>query len=139
MQIIRCVLSGSYRRDFATLERDYRELVAAGCQILSPHRLTFLDRSAEFVKDVAETPLDPHEIERHHLLALRQSDLVWLHCPDGYVGVSAAMEVGYALALNVPIFSKLLPQDPVFSQLVTVVPSVFMALESLRNNQLVSE
>lgn len=132
MQVIRCALSGSYRRDFRTLERDYRELVANGCQILSPHRLDIVNPEEAFVKDGAEVDLSAYEIERHHLLALRQADFLWLHCPNGYIGVSGAMEVGYALALGIPIFAKVQPNEVVFERQITIVPSVFMAIEMLR-------
>lgn len=68
--IVRCVLSGSYHRDFETLQRLYRELATMGCQILSPHRLDLIDSHADFVRDIAEKNLSTTEIERHHLTAL---------------------------------------------------------------------
>lgn len=136
MQIIRCVLSGSYRRDFQALERDYRELIVSGCQVLSPHRLNFPSPQEEFIKDAAEVEMAAPEIEKHHLLSIRQSDFVWLHCPSGYLGVSAAMEVGYASALGIPIFCKVQPREVIFEQLVLVVPSVFMAIEALKDSSI---
>jgi hypothetical protein len=132
MRVVRCVLSGSFRRDFANLERDYHELVLAGCQVLSPHRLDFADPEAAFVKDRAEADLSPAEIEKHHLLAVRQADFVWLHCPEGYIGPSAALEIGYAMSERKPIFSKTAPSEPGLQPFVTVVPSVFMALQELQ-------
>ncbi|HSX30869.1 MAG TPA: hypothetical protein VLE99_03040 [Candidatus Saccharimonadales bacterium] len=131
MPITRCVLSGSYRRDPDGLQREYRELVTAGCQVLSPHRLQLIDPQADFVKDEAEAGMSEEQLEAHHLLALRQSDFMWLHAPAGHIGPSAALEVGYALACQKPIFSKHAPEEAVFRSFVTVVPSVFMALEAL--------
>lgn len=129
MRITRCVLSGSYRREPVALEREYRELVAHGCQVLSPHRLNFTNQQDAFVKDEGETLMSADEIERHHLLSLRQADFLWLHCPNGYIGVSTAMEIGYALSLQLPVFCKTKPQEAVFSQFITIVPSVCMAIE----------
>jgi len=131
MSVVRCVLSGSFRRDFDNLERDYRELVATGCQVLSPHRLQLVDSTARFVKDMAEAELSDAEIERHHLIALSQADFVWLHCPGGHIGPSAALEIGYALAQRKPIFAKTIAEEVVFRSYITIVPSVFMALEAL--------
>lgn len=131
MQVIRCVLSGSYRRDYVMLERDYRELIMCGCQVLSPHRLDFENNDDSFVKDVSESDISIENIEMHHLLSIKQSDFVWLHCPEGYLGLSAAMEIGYASALNTPVFCKTKPREKVFESFVTVVDSVFMAIESL--------
>jgi nucleoside 2-deoxyribosyltransferase len=133
MKIMRCVLSGSFRRDTQGLVRDYQELAMAGCQILSPHRLAFIDPAAAFVKDEAEAELSPSEIEQHHLLALKQSDFVWLHCPEGYLGPSAAFEIGYARSLGKPVYAKAAPTEPGLADFVTVVPSVFMALMQLQS------
>lgn len=131
MVVVRCVLSGSFRRSTEELEREYQELALAGCQILSPHRLDFVDVNTDFVKDAAEETLSVQEIEQHHLLALRQADFVWLHCPAGYVGPSAAFELGYALAHGKPVFGKTVPEEEVFRSYVQAVPSVFMVLQKL--------
>jgi len=129
--VLRCVLSGSYHRDFETLKRLYRELATNGVQILSPHRLDLIDDQTEFVRDIAEKNLSVMEIEKHHLTALYQSDFMWLHCPDGYVGTSAAFEMGVAFSRNIPIYSNEKPTDEMLSSFVHVVSSVFMAMEKI--------
>ncbi|MBI3494971.1 hypothetical protein HY004_03250 [Candidatus Saccharibacteria bacterium] len=129
--VLRCVLSGSYHRDFETLQRLYRELASNGVQILSPHRLDLIDNQTEFVRDIAEKNLSVMEIERHHLTALYQSDFMWLHCPNGYVGTSAAFEMGVAFSRRIPIYSNEKPADNVLAGFVHVVPSVFMAMENI--------
>ena len=121
----RTVLIGSYSRDASSLARCYDELVATGCQVLSPHTLDF-DQS-EFVRTAAESTLSPLELENYHLLCIRQADFVWLHAPDGYVGISGAFEIGYALALNRPIFSRTTPTDVMLRQYVQLTSSVFEA------------
>src|SRR5690348_10365321 len=97
--IARVVISGTFRRDRPGLNRLYNELVTTGCQVISPRRLEFDE--AEFVRDTAEHRLDAKTIEDTHLVALEQSDMMWLHAPNGYVGVSGALEVGYALAKGI--------------------------------------
>lgn len=129
--ILRATLSGSFHRDSDGLEREYRELARNQCQILSPRRLDFMDSSALFVKHVAEREESVGTIERHHLQAISQSDFLWLHAPDGYVGLSAAMEIGYAHGQQIPIFSSADIQDVMIKQFVTKVPSVFAAIERL--------
>lgn len=126
--VIRCVLSGSYRQDTEELRRIYLELIACGCQVLSPHRMDFIDSEATFVKDMAERNLSEVEIENHHLLAISQADFVWLHAPEGYVGASGAFEVGYAYARAIPVFSRNSANDKMLSSYVTVVPGVFDAI-----------
>lgn len=126
--IRRCVLSGSYHRDRAGLERAYLELVTSGCQVLSPHRLDFDSETTGFVRDSAEHNLGEREIELHHLTAIRQSHFVWLHVANGHVGTSASFEIGYAHALSIPVFATESPSDLMLRQFVRIVPSVFAAL-----------
>ena len=122
----RAVLCGSYKRDREGLWRAYDELVTTGCQVLSPRRMWFDD--AAFVRDTAEQGISPQVIETWHLSAIRQADFVMLHAPKGYVGLSAAMEIGFATAQKCPVFSRTAPQDIALRGLVKVVPSVYDVL-----------
>lgn len=123
----RAVLCGSYTRDRAGLFRVYDELVVTGCQVLSPRRMQF-DDDAAFVRDAAEQGISSRAIEAWHLSAIRQANFVMLHAPDGYVGLSAAMEIGFATAQKCPVFSRTAPQDITLRGLVKVVPSVYDVL-----------
>ncbi len=125
----RAVLCGSYTRDREGLFRAYDELVVTGCQVLSPRRIQF-DDDPVFVRNAAEQGMSPLEIEKGHLSAIRQANFVMLHAPDGYVGLSAAMEIGFATAQECPVFSRTAPQDIALRGLVKVVPSVYDALQA---------
>lgn len=125
--IYRVVISGTFRRDRAGLERLYRELVSTGCQVISPRRLDFDDE--EFVRDTAEQHLSIKTIQDNHLVALTQADMMWLHAPKGYIGTSGAFEVGYALAKGIPVFAREQPGDHTIREYVTVCPSVYAAKE----------
>ena len=122
------MLCGSYKRDREGLLRAYDELVVTGCQVLSPRRMQFDD--AEFVRETAEQDIPPQTVEAWHLSAIRQANFVMLHAPDGYVGLSAAMEIGFATAQDCPVFSRTAPQDIALRGLVKVVPSVYDALQA---------
>ena len=122
----RAVLCGSYKRDREGLFRAYDELVVTGCQVLSPRRMQF--DNAAFVRDTAEQGISSRAIEAWHLSAIRQANFVMLHAPDGYVGLSAAMEIGFATAQGCPVFSRTAPQDIALRGLVKVVPSVYDVL-----------
>jgi len=98
----RAVLCGSYTRDRAGLFRVYDELVTTGCQVLSPRRMQF--DNAAFVRDTAEQGISSRAIEDWHLSAICKADFVMIYAPDGYVGLSAAMEIGFATAQNVQFF-----------------------------------
>lgn len=125
----RAVLCGSYTRDREGLFRAYDELVVTGCQVLSPRRIQF-DDDPVFVRNAAEQGMSPLEIEKEHLLAICQADFVMIYAPDGYVGLSAAMEIGFATAQECPVFSRTAPQDIALRGLVKVVPSVYDALQA---------
>ena len=129
--IISCAISGSFHRSPEQLLSAYHELNMIGCQILSPHRLDFLDNSAEFVVEKHESELSIKEIQDHHLLAIRQVNFLWLHLPDGYVGTSTSFEIGYALACRVPMFSNTAPNEEMLSHYITIVPSAYSAIEQL--------
>lgn len=124
----RAVLCGSYTRDREGLFRAYDELVVTGCQVLSPQRMQFDD--APFVRDTAEQGTPPQVIEACHLSAICKADFVMIYAPDGYVGLSAAMEIGFATAQECPVFSRTAPQDIALRGLVKVVPSVYDALRA---------
>jgi nucleoside 2-deoxyribosyltransferase len=130
--IFRCTLSGSYRKDYDGLQSAYHELATNGCQILSPNRLDFNSNETLFVRDAAEEYLTEEFIERHHLLAISQSDFLWLHTPNGYIGSSTAFEIGYAVSHGIPVFSSVAPTEKVFESFIQVVPSVYSVINSLR-------
>lgn len=60
------------------------------------------------------------EIENSHLDAIRNSDFVWIESSDGYIGNSACLEIGYANALGIPVFSKTHITDVTIGEYVEV-------------------
>lgn len=114
----RAVLSGSYRRDPDSLRAAYDQLRSEGCVVTSPISVDFVKEVDGFVvseKELAESPAD---IEARHIAALRAADFVWLHAPDGYVGPSAALEIGVAHAIGVPVYAAVAPADSNLAQFV---------------------
>lgn len=129
--MIKVVICGSYHTDSEGLKRIFRELESHGCRILSPISLDFTSTSEAVVKTAHEDELSIDELEKFHLRALRDADIVWLHTPSGHVGVSGSFELGFATALNIPVFSTEGPRDEMLQTRVTVVDSVFSALDQL--------
>lgn len=127
----RVVICGTYHQDIPFLTRIFRELETTGCRILSPLSLDFVDATQAIVRAPNDYDLSVAELEKYHLRCLRDADFVWLHCPNGYVGVSAAYELGYAGSLHKPIFCFNVPQDDMLAARITVVASVFEALQQL--------
>lgn len=48
----------------------------------------------------------PKEVENRFLTAVRRSNFLYLYNPYQYLGLSAAMEVGFALGCSVPVFAR---------------------------------
>lgn len=128
--VVRAVLSGSFSKDREGLQRAYDELVTCGCQVLSPHRLDF-DDDVVFIRDRAEQGMSAESLERHHLVSIKQADFLWVHAPEGSVGVSTAFEIGYAMASKIPIFSNQEVAEPNLTPFVQPVASVYAALSIL--------
>lgn len=117
------VLSGSYRKGFETLKRAYEEFRDLGCKILSPSNVSIVSEHDGFVYMQGEETETPENIEDKHLAAIQKANFVWLHAPDGYVGPTAALEVGFASAAGVPIYAQEAPSDKVMQSFVRVVES----------------
>lgn len=117
------VLSGSFRKDLPGLRQDFDELRDLGFRILSPHNTNAVSEEDGFVFMQGEEAATPEAIEWRHLDAIRRSSFVWLHAPEGYVGPSAALEVGFARACGIPVYSRSAPNELVLQQMVRIVTS----------------
>lgn len=111
---------GTFHRDRDGLRGAVVEL-RERFHVLSPASLDFVDANAPFVRLPSELADTENQIERRHLQAMREADLIWLHAPGGYVGTSGAMELGHATALGIPVFAATLPSDPALAASVVQV------------------
>lgn len=117
------VISGTYRKDNEGLKRAYEELRDLGCRVLSPTSVSIVSERDGFVYMEGEQTELPENIELRHLSAIQEAQFMWLHAPDGYVGLSAALEVGFAHAIGVPIYSTSIVTDPILASFVRQVES----------------
>ncbi len=93
-------LSGSYRKhlDYIIDIKTYVEKL--GMTVLSPVLTSPKNPGETFVIFHGEEGLSPLALERKQLVAIKHSDALIVCCPGGYVGASALIEIGYALAHN---------------------------------------
>lgn len=131
---LNAVICGSFRRDPGLLRSEFRELEGAGCTVLSPRDLDFIAEIDGFVFGQGDVGRSTAEIEQTHLRSMEEADFVWLHCPGGYVGTSATMELGFAQALGLRVFGKELPEDVTLADLVIECETPATAVASLRGN-----
>jgi hypothetical protein len=88
------------------------ELCSLGITCLSPSPFEFRDkeRPSEFVKEwfalTKEEQLKAsRDAESRFLGKIDKSDFVYIVNPDGYIGASVTLEIGYAFAKSKPIFA----------------------------------
>jgi len=116
------VLCGSYQKGIPSLVQAYEKLSAGGMRVLSPAGLDFVAQIDGFVLNQDEDEIPPEAIEMLPLNCIRAADLVWLHAPDGYVGLNGALEIGFASAAGVPVYAEEMPSDIALRSLVTISP-----------------
>ena len=115
--LLTCTISGSFRRFLPQIGAKVKECAEQEVVVLSPRSSETTGEEAGFILLKGDRG-EPKEIESPHLQAIRKSDFLYVVDPGGYIGPSATMEVGYALALSVPIFSLEPPTEPVLAMFV---------------------
>jgi NTP pyrophosphatase (non-canonical NTP hydrolase) len=100
-----CTISGSFRRFMPEIQLAMAELRQNDVKVLSPAEGPPMYETNGFVVLEGDRGV-PQEIEERHLDAVRRSDFVYVVNPSGYIGPSATLEIGYAFALGIPVFSS---------------------------------
>ena len=56
----------------------------------------------------------PKQLQEKNFAAITRSSFVLVVDPDGYVGSSTAMEIGFSIAKGIPVFCTDKPKDYIF-------------------------
>lgn len=131
VHMLTATVSGSFHRHMHAITGAVQELASLGVRVLSPADPRVVAAQGEFLFVASDRVRSVRLVQDRHLEAIRAASFLWLVCPDGYVGQSASMEVGFAAAVGVPIFSTRLPADLTLREYVTVVPKVSDALREI--------
>lgn len=104
-------ISGSFRKhiDYILSYRD--KLENAGAEVLSPRFSEVKNPGEEFVTFEGEEGKSPLELERFHLNAIEEADVLLVCDPNGYVGASAMLEIGYANAVGKRVVFTEVPDE----------------------------
>ena len=105
------VISGSFRKHLEGINAVGKAFAAAGIEVLSPKISNVINPGHEFAILESDDTHDPKTLEQRHLDAITKCDALYVFDPEGYLGLSATLEVGWALALGKPIFCKEVAQD----------------------------
>lgn len=104
-------LSGSFRKHLDYILKVRKALVENGVEVLSPRFTEPKNPGEEFVVFSGEEGMKPLELERHHLDSIEKCDALIICDPEGYVGASALIEIGYAQALGKKIVFAEKPEE----------------------------
>jgi len=125
-------VSGSFRRAMSAVQEAVYALTDAGVRVLSPADPRVVAALDDFLFVASDRLRAVKPVQSRHLSAIAASDFLWLVTPDGYVGLSAAMEIGYAVASDTPIYASETPSDLTLKQYVRVVPSFADAISDVK-------
>jgi hypothetical protein len=130
---MRATVSGSFHRAMAAIEEAVYALTDSGVQVLSPADPRVVDQFGDFLYVASDRVRAIKLVQSRHLSAIEASDFVWLVAPEGYIGQSAAMEIGYAVAKGTPVFASEVPVDLTLRQYVMTLPSPREALRRIED------
>ena len=121
-------VSGSFHRHMEAITAAVHELASLSIRVLSPADPRVVAHQGEFLFVASDPVRSVRLVQDRHLESIRAADFLWLVCPDGYVGQSASMEVGFAAAIGIPIFATRAPSDLTLREYVGIVPTLSDAL-----------
>jgi hypothetical protein len=128
---MRASVSGSFHRHMDAITSAVHQLASLCIHVLSPADPRVVAQQGEFLFVASDRVRSVRLVQDRHLESIRAADFLWLVCPDGYVGSSASMEVGYAAAVGVPIFGAHAPTDLTLREYVSVVPKLSEAVRKV--------
>jgi hypothetical protein len=107
------------------------ELAALSVRVLSPADPRVVAMQGEFLFVASDRVRSVRLVQDRHLDSIRAANFLWLVCPDGYVGQSASMEIGFAAGAGVPIFATRPPADLTLREYVGIVPTLAEAVRTV--------
>ena len=127
--MLKATVSGSFHRHMPAIVAAVGELWARHVDVLSPADPRVVDFKGEFLFVASDKLRSIKLVQDRHFAAIRQSDFLWVVCPDGYTGPSSCLEIGYAFRAGVPVYSERLPLDITVQYYVEKVPSIGAVVE----------
>ena len=105
------VISDSFRRYFDGISETVGTFESLGIDVLSPKASKMINPGEGFAVLETDDTSDPRTLEQRHLDTITAADALYLYNPEGYIGDSSKMELGWAIALGKPVFCKELVAD----------------------------
>src|SRR5229473_1859497 len=109
--MLAATVSGSFHRHMERITAAVHELAALSIRVLSPADPRVVAKQGEFLFVASDRVRSVRLVQDRHLGSIQAADFLWLVSPDGYVGSSASMEIGYAAGAGIPVFALRAPAD----------------------------
>jgi len=101
---------GSYRKHWTRIAQAAATFRHLGCEVLCPNGEP-VNPGAEFVRLNTDQAMTEEAVVQSVMRAIDQADLVYFYNPEGYLGASAAVELGYCLAAGKRFYLLAEPAD----------------------------
>lgn len=128
----RITVSGSFHRHLDDVAAAVAYFAESGAEVLSPRDPRIVACDGAFMFVASDGVHDVGIVQDGHLHAIAQSGLLWVASPDGYAGVSVSMEIGFAVAVGVPVLCPTPMRDRTLREYVEVVAGIEVALARLQ-------
>ena len=132
-------VSGSFHRHLSFIYETVGALRELGITVLSPSDPRIVGSIGEFLFVASDRFCSAHLVQERHFQCIRRSSFLWLVAPDGYVGQSAAMEIGFAAATSTPVFCEGRLSDVTLSNYVRTSFTIENAVAEMRARQVKQE
>ncbi|MGI0079818.1 MAG: hypothetical protein ACRECH_09340 [Nitrososphaerales archaeon] len=106
-------ICGSYNKHLKEMRAAMAECKRLGIHVLIPKYAEKKYSKNRFVYLKGERGT-PKQLQEKNFEAITRSSFILVVDPDGYVGTSTAMEIGFSIAKGIPVFLTDSPNDYVF-------------------------
>lgn len=111
---LRCVVAGSFEKFKKEIDLCIDEFQDFGVMVLAPEKgwvfkppqRLYRLQDRIFRPLPKEMGMSARQIEDSFLEAILNSDFVYVVNPDGYVGNTVSFEIGFAIALGIPVYAQ---------------------------------
>jgi len=129
--MLKVTVSGSFHRHLHAITRAVYELTDLGVRVVSPADPRIVETFGALNFVASDEFRTIRLVQDRHLESIRSSDFIWLVATDGYVGQSASMEIGFAAAHGIPIFSADAVSDLTLREYVQRVDNIAVCLNNV--------
>lgn len=126
-------ICGSWNRYLSLIRSSVLQFEEHGCEVLSPIDTTISGALGGFLFVESDLHRSIKLIENRHLIAMANSNFIWLVSPDGYTGLSASLEIGYAVAKGIPIYCEQPHPDLTMAEYIKVAATPIQAISDYQH------